>query len=778
MTAEERGGKKDERRVGNLPVRAVRLIGRQRERGDVRRLLRTERLVTLTGVAGVGKTRLAVEAAADLQPSFRDGAWWVELSPLSRGSVLALAIAEALPLADQSGRPMIDVLADYVAGRELLLVLDTCEHLTDACALAARVLLDAAPGLRILTTSRRPLGAWDERVLAVEPMPVPEYDDPGAAGSDAVVLLAERAAAVVPGFAVTEANQPDVVRLCRRLEGLPLAIELAAARLRELPPAELADRLDDRLTVLEGTEAAACVALPPWHRALRTAIGWSNQLCTPQQRLLWARTSVFAGTFDTAAVRRVCADNLLPAAGIPSLLTALADASILSWVPTGDGDRYRMLDTIREYGAFWLTAAGERDACRRRHVAHYTALLRHFADRFLTSQQVALYWALVPERENLRAALGYALDGDRADAVALTAVMWSYWTCAGQPREAGHWMDLALERAPEPSADRCATLVWSCTYATYRGEHAAARRFADEAQEVADRLGDRRLAGHAAMSRGIALAYGGELGTGLDLLCRATEVLLEVGDAAGLCWVAFRRGLTHTIGGDLDAGLADFAEALDLLGEGSEESYLTAFTLVSMGIAHVLSGDTAAAGKAGLRALELQLTRDDLLGQGASLSLLAWVAAQDARYPRSACLFGAADAAWTLAGAVPFVGNPKLGAPHTQFDATARQALGDQHYVLLHRQGAKLPRPAAVKFAVSNRDTAIQAARDALTHREREVAALVTEGLSNTGIAKRLAIAKHAAETHIEHILAKLGLTARSEIAALMRDEPGAQQAP
>ncbi|WP_055567797.1 ATP-binding protein [Streptomyces atriruber] len=778
MTAEEHGGDSGELLIGNLPKPRVRLIGRQSELLEVQRLCRKDRLVTLTGVAGVGKTRLALEAAAALQRSFLDGAWWVELSPLRTSSVLAHAIAEELPLADQSTRPMIEVLAEYVAGREMLLVLDTCEHLTDACALTARALLDAAPGLHILTTSRRPLRVADERLLTVEPMPVPEHDDPAAAGNDAVVLLAERAAAVVPGFTVTGANQPDVVRLCRRLEGLPLAIELAAARLRELPPAELADHLGDRLAVLGDTEEAVYDAHPPWHQALRTAIGWSNELCTPQERLLWARASVFAGTFDAETVRRVCADELLPAGTIPDLLTALTDASILSWAPTGDGDRYRMLDTIREYGAFWLESAGEGDACRRRHVVHYTSRLRRFADRFLTSEQVPLYWALIPERENLRAALGYALDGDAGDAVALTAVMWSYWTCAGQPREAGHWMDLALERAPEPTADRFTTLTWSCTYATYRGEHAAARRFANQAQEVADQLGDRRLAGQAAMSRGIALAYGGELDTGLDLLCRATEILLEVGDAPSMCWVAFRRGLTRTIAGDLNAGLSDFAEVLELLGENSEESYLTAFTLVSMGIAHVLSGDTAVADKEGRRALELQLTRDDLLGQGASLSLLAWGAAQDGRYPRSACLFGAADAVWALAGAVPFVGNPKLGALHTRFDAAARQVLGDRRYALLHRQGATLPRSAAVKFAVSNRDTALRTASEALTSRELEVAVLVAEGLSNRVIAKRLAIAEHAADTHVDDILAKLGCSDRREITTLMRAEPGAPDAP
>ncbi len=664
-------------------------------------------MVTLTGVAGVGKTRLAQAAAQAVQAQFRDGVWFVELSPLRDGELVALVIAEALPLADQTTRPMIDVVAEYLAERETLLVLDTCEHLAEACALTAEVLLQAAPGLRILATSRRPLNVAGEEVVVLDPLPVPKEGDLATGAEDpedAVALLAERATQAVPGFTVTDANRPELVRLCRRLEGLPLAIELAAARLHELSMTELAERLDDRLGVLGNDREVVPDADPPWHQALRTAIGWSNELCTPEERLLWARVSVFAGDFDAEAARRVCADDLIPGEKIPALLHALADASILSWTPTGDGDRYRMLDTIREYGAGWLAAIGERDACRRRHVAHYTSLLRHFADRFLTSEQVPLYWGLVPERENLRAALGYALDGGGGDAVALTAVMWPYWTCAGQPREAGHWMDLALARAPEPSADRFTTLVWSCTYATYRGEHAAAQQFANEAQEVADRLGDLRLAGYAAMSRGQSLAYAGAPDAGLDLLRRATEIFRDLGDTSGMCLAAIRSCVAHTIAGDVDATLAAFAEARDLLGEGNEESYFTAFILISSGVAQVLSGDTTAAGQGGRRALELQSARDDLLGVASSLSLLAWVAAQEGRHSRAACLFGAASAVLALAGAAPFVGNPKLGALHARFDATAREALGDQRYELLHRQGAQWPRSAAVEFAVSDRD--------------------------------------------------------------------------
>ncbi|HEX4815151.1 MAG TPA: hypothetical protein VFV66_20610, partial [Nonomuraea sp.] len=387
--------------AGNLPPELTSLVGRRTELDQIRRACRRSRLVTLTGVGGVGKSRLALRAAADLRPEFGGGAWLVELSPLDDGILLPHAIAEVLRLTDQTTRPMAEVLAEHLSGHDVLLVLDTCEHLVPSCARTVDRLLAAVPGLRVLATSRRPLEVPGEFVYVVDPLPVPAAGAVDAAGQDAVALLADRAADSVPEFEVNEHNAAAVVRLCRRLEGIPLAIELAAARLRDLPVEQLADRLDDRFATLADDSAAAG---PPWHRALRTAVGWSHELCEPAERLLWARVSVFAGDFDAEAVRRVCADDRLPAADVGLLLDALADESILTWLPTGAGERYRMLDTLREYGAGWLRVLGEEAELRRRHRDHYLALAARGAAGWLGPGQASWYDRMIGEHDNLRAA--------------------------------------------------------------------------------------------------------------------------------------------------------------------------------------------------------------------------------------------------------------------------------------------------------------------------------------------------------------------------------------
>ena len=389
---------------GNLPAELTSFVGRRGEVAEVRRLLAGSRLVTLTGAGGVGKTRLALRAAAGLARAFPGGVWLVRLDQLREEALVAQAVAGALGLQDRAGFSPEGALAGHLAGRRLLLVLDNCEHLVGAVAKLADLLLRAAPGLRVLATSREALTITGEVVLAVPPLGAP---DPGQqlilaqlGLFPAVRLFAERAAQVVPGFAVTEANIAAVAGICRRLEGLPLALELAAARLPVLSPAQVGERLGDRLGLLTRGGRAN----PARQQTLRASIGWSYELCSRAERLLWARLSVFAGGFELDAAEGICADDRLAAEEVPGLLAALAGKSILTAEHRGGVARYRLPEPLREYGRERLEESGEDAVLRRRHRDWHEQLARR-ADAGWLSPQLAEWAArLFREHANVAAA--------------------------------------------------------------------------------------------------------------------------------------------------------------------------------------------------------------------------------------------------------------------------------------------------------------------------------------------------------------------------------------
>ncbi|MBB5101257.1 ATP-binding protein [Streptomyces spectabilis] len=681
----------EQSRAGNLPAARTTMVGRGSELAEIGRLFAgTARLVTLTGVGGVGKTRLALEAAAELQPRFRDGAWVVELSSLREGRSLPYAIAEALPLVDQSTRPMIDVLADYLAGRELLLVLDTCEHLVDACSLAAQALVEAAPGLRILATSRRRLEAGGEEVLTVEPLPVPEPGDPTASQADAVVLLRERAAPCLPGFKDTDAERAGLVGLARRLDGLPLAIELAAARLGELSVGELTERLDDRFAVLGETDAVVYEAEPPWHQAMRTAIGWSHELCTPAERLLWARLSVFAGTFDAEAARQVCADTHLAAEHVGGLLVALVEKSILVPQPTGGAERYRMLDTLREFGADWLRGLGEEAELRCRHRIHYRALALRGDTAWMGPDQAAWHERMVCEHANLRAALDFCLgEGEDAyTALELAGALWFYWLCCGVLREGRHYLDRALSLGPRSGAVR-SKAVWACgAIALGQVDRAAAARLAGELRARAEEAADPAMLCAAAHLDGGLLTLTGrpaEAATVFDAVPYAEEHGGAYTGARFLVWAL--RVFVHT-------NLREFAEACAVADAlraacvGRGELWARAFADYVHGQAAYGLGRFAEAAAHARTALEGKALLHDSIGIATAVDLLASLAATAGQGERAARLLGMGQRTWADIGR-PQLGIPELIAAREACERRARASAGDAAYEAAFRKGMR-----------------------------------------------------------------------------------------
>jgi predicted ATPase/DNA-binding CsgD family transcriptional regulator len=457
----------EERRAGNLPTELTSFVGRRGEVAEVRRLLADFRLVTLTGAGGIGKTGLALRAAAGLVRAFPDGVWLVRLDQLRGKELVAQAVASVLGLPQGTGDSPAASLAEFLAGRQLLLVLDNCEHLVDAAAKLTDQLLRAAAGVRVLATSRESLNIDAEKVVTVPPLAAPDPEQPLPTAQvglfPAVQLFAERAGQAAPGFAVTEANVAAVAGICRRLEGLPLAIELAAGRTRVLSLKQIEDRLGDRLGLLTRGSRAG----PARQQTLRASITWSYELCTEPERLLWARLSVFAGGFELDAVEGVCADHRLAAEDMLELLSALADKSILIAEHLDSGVRYRLPDTVREYGQERLQQAGERAALRRRHRDWHEQLVAR-ADADWGSPQMTEWTArLAREYANVRAAQdfcqtepGETETGLRIVAHCLEALAWlAGWgqrhelaavllgTAAGQRRSMAVTVDDYQQRA-------------------------------------------------------------------------------------------------------------------------------------------------------------------------------------------------------------------------------------------------------------------------------------------------------------------------------------------
>ncbi|MEU5860396.1 MULTISPECIES: ATPase [unclassified Nonomuraea] len=676
--------------AGNLPAELTSLIGRGDELEQVRRACRRSRLVTLTGVGGVGKTRLALRAAADLRADFAGGSWLVELSPLDDGTLLPHAIAEALRVTDQTTRPMAEVLAEHLFGRELLLVLDTCEHLVGACAATVEALLAAVPGLHVLATSRRPLEMDPELVIVVEPLPVPAAGATALLGQDAVTLLVERAAETMPTFEVTDTNRDDVVRLCRRLEGIPLAIELAAARLRDLPLGHLADRLEDRFATLEDDLALVQEADPPWHQALRTAVGWSHELCEPAERLLWARVSVFSGDFDAEAARRVCADERLPEGDIGLLLDALADESILTWLPTGSGERYRMLDTLREYGAGWLRGLGEEEELRRRHRAHYQDLAVRGAAGWLGSAQPSWYDRMVGEHDNLRAALETALgERDGAAALDLAGTLAFFWYGCGYAKEGRHYLGqaLALDPAPHqaPGGVRARALWADGLLAATQGDAAAVEARAEECEAAAD-PDDAFAALCVKALRSSAGVIRGDLEQAMTesepayAMRWSDEDLTIAGLLALMC-----RAVAHTVGGRIEEAIAVLEDLRALCDRCGEQAMRSHGDLLR-GQAELARGRVGAAVAYGQAALRTKRRLHDDFGIGLTVDLLALGAGAAGRAERAARLLGLAQRIWSTHGQAQ-ASVPAWVAARQECERQAREALGDDAYESAFRAG-------------------------------------------------------------------------------------------
>ncbi|MGD0701757.1 MAG: LuxR C-terminal-related transcriptional regulator [Trebonia sp.] len=780
-------------RQEQLPSEASDFIGRAAELRRVQSLLRDNRLVTLVGPGGVGKTRVALRTADQVQTGYPDGVCLVRLSALRDPELLPHTVASALELPEQSGGSQLDAVLTHLRDRRLLLILDTCEHIIDAAAIFAEAVITEAPKVTVLVTSREPLDVTGESCYTLPALGLPDDDSPGQGRGDAIELFALRAAGVVPGFAVTDENRADVIRLCTRLDGMPLAIELAAVQLRELPLKGLADRLERRIDRGIALLTGGGEDSDGRHRTLRDAIGWSYDLCTPAERALWSRLSVFAGSFGVDAVEEVCASGELSRDQIFDTVVRLVDKSVITRDDSASGEdsgqptRYKMLDTIREFGAERLAASGGVADVRNRFIARYLSMARYFGQHVVDDDQLDRLRELRREHANLRAALEYTLDATEsesrryADGAELAVALYGYWHMSGLLREGKYWLDKALDRFPDrTSAERGWALVVRGYLGAMQGEANEAVRDATAGTEIGLARGDLPLVARGYTYLTLALTIADRYDEARAAGAHAEQPLQTLNDRAGLRILDVHLAHVANLTGDVEGALHYARQVTDRFGETSEtgdsgqaaeikERWAQgwAWTIAAMAQFRDASRDEQTA-QAARKALLAKHELYDVLGMAYCLEIHGWLADRANRHRRAAWLLGAADPLWERAGG-RLGGTAGLLQVHEDAMGKTRAGLGAKRFDSVFTEAGKHPLEQMVQFAVSDDDEpATDGARwrvpGQLTCREAEIADLAARGMSNRQIAEHLFISKRTVDAHLDHIYAKLGISSRIEL--------------
>jgi predicted ATPase/DNA-binding CsgD family transcriptional regulator len=753
--------------VTRLPAEVTSFVGRRRELAGIKRLYSTARLVTLTGVGGVGKTRLALQFAGSRQ-AFPDGVFLAELEDLTDPRLITQVVATAIGIQDDAGN-LRTTLTDYISDKHLLLVLDNCEHLSEGCGLLILELLQACPQLRVLATSREPLRVAGEHVFVVPPLSTPDpdqaYTPDSLARYEATKLLLDRAAAVVPNFAVTPENSAALVQLCQRLDGIPLSVELAAARLPGLSAEEILRRIEDRFHLLtRGIRQA-----PARHRTLSALMGWSFDLCSPAEQRLWARLSVFPGGFDLPAAQAVCSGDGLTHDDVYAAVAGLVDKSVLIRDESVGVARYRMLETLREYGRLKLTAAPDDEAALlRKHRDWYRGVAGQAKREWFGANQVEWLAHLQRDQANLRAALKFSLNtpGEARAALDLAAALWFYWIAAGFLIEGRLWLSQALELDSDATPTR-ATALWVAAWlAAVQGDFQAAANMLQEARVLGHARDDSVVLAYVAQTDGLSAMLQDDLHRARALFVEALGRHREAEDPAGIVNDLIQLSAITSLQGDFrDA--AEFSRECLSLCDAYGERWYKSYALCDLGIALWKQGDTRRAGAVERESIRLSRSFQQKLGIGMGIEILAWIAETDGRSERAARLLGALPEIWRAIG-VPPSGLGHFTAEHDRCVARAREELGEHEFEAQQRKGSELDLDVMVAYALEE-DTSRPrelAASSPLTRREQQIAELLAAGKTNREIATKLVIARRTAASHVEHILDKLGFSSRTQVAA------------
>lgn len=751
--------------MGNLPADATSFVGRLRELAEIRKKLTTARVVSLVGPGGVGKTRLAVRAASDLGRGFPDGAWLVELADLRDPALVANAVVTALDLRDQAAKDPLQILISHLRDKQLLLVVDNCEHLLEPAAGLVADILRASPNVRVITTSREPLQVAGEYVVPVPPLQLPEADEGGPLAplrhNEAVMLFSERASAASGTFELTDLNKTAVVQLCRRLDGLPLALELAAVRTRVLTVDQILDRLNDRFALLTGGGRAAL----PRHQTLRTTIDWSYDLLAAGEQALLRSLCIFAGRFTLEDAESVYGFGEASAAELLDMLSSLTDKSLVMREDFRRRGCYRLHETMREYTNLKLREAREEERVEERCLEYYRARCLGSVGQARYRLLEWLAWADL-EIDNIRAILQRCIArGDLVRSLDIVASLGYFWITRGTT-ESARWLDQLLAATEASPQTRGRAYYYRGWLSLMQADPASARRWMTRAVTTAREAG---LLSELAQSLSLAATAEnsfGDPGAARRLLDEAEAVTVQLDDYPAKIELLQARAIHAVFVGAIEEARVLSAEGVRLSQEAGDVYLLESFRRHLVSVA-ILAGDLETTKAESVAALQLAREIDNRVAQYYGLSALGWHAANSRQPQLAAQLLGAAEMLGIGAGA-------DIIGPFAPFLQQAKEAaiavLGTSKFEAEFSGGRALSRESALRLALAETaqvptERADDIATGPLAKREVDVARLIAEGMSNKQIAARLFISEPTVATHIRSIMNKLGYNSRAQIA-------------